>query len=191
MEEKEQVLIRAAARRYIFWKLVLSAVCGYVGYRIVQRLLRGFHFSGSGLLLLIAGLLFFDFALLTLIWLFLLSRRPPLVVTDLRICGRTAFGRRIDLPIDMISAVGMRAIGRRIWVSTASGHTRFRKIRNYEQVFNTISSQLARRQDRIRSCETVDMNAAGESLRAAKRLLDAGLLSADEYETVKKRILPL
>lgn len=191
MQENEQILIKAAPRRFIFWKLVLFASCGYVAYRVVMRFLSGFAFSGSDLLLLIAALLFFDFGVLTLIWLFLLGRRPSLIVTDLRVCGKTAFGKRIDVPIDSISSVGMRSIGRRLWVSTGSGRTRFRKIRNCEPIFELISAQVAKRQERLRASESVDLEGAGDSLRAAKQLLDDGLLSAEEYDSIKKRVLPL
>ena len=79
-----------------------------------------------------------------LIWLIL--SRCEMVVTNYRVCGRAWFGRRVDLPLDSITATGTVRWLRRVSVSTASGWISFGFIRNSHQVFSVITQTVIGRQ---------------------------------------------
>ena len=79
-----------------------------------------------------------------IIWLLL--SRCEMVVTNYRVCGRAWFGRRVDLPLDSITATGTVRWLRRVSVSTASGWISFGFIRNSQQVFSVITQTVIGRQ---------------------------------------------
>lgn len=85
--------------------------------------------------------------LLAFILKFLLSSYE-MVVTDKRIYGKIVFGRRVDLPIDSISATGMIRILKGVSVSSASGKIKFLLIKNADQMYKEISNLLLNRQNK-------------------------------------------
>lgn len=79
-----------------------------------------------------------------IIWLIL--SRCELVVTNYRVCGRAWFGRRVDLPLDSVSATGTVRWLRRVSVATSSGWISFGWIRNSNKVFSVITQAIIERQ---------------------------------------------
>ena len=79
-----------------------------------------------------------------IIWLIL--SRCEMVVTNYRICGRAMFGRRVDLPLDSVTATGTIRWLRRVSVSTSSGWISFGFIRNSNEVFSIITQTVIARQ---------------------------------------------
>lgn len=67
-------------------------------------------------------------------------------VTTKRVYGIAPFNKRVDLPLDMISAVST-CIFKGIAVSTSSGVIRFRFIKNNFEIHSEISKLLNNRQD--------------------------------------------
>lgn len=68
-----------------------------------------------------------------------------LTVTDKRVFGTTAFGKRVDLPLDSISAVGTSSLNG-ISITTASGYIKFKFIGNRNDIYTEISQLLIDRQ---------------------------------------------
>lgn len=133
-----------------------------------------------GVILLIVGLV-----------VFLSMRKVSIQVTDKRVSGTAAFGRRVDLPMDEISAVGTGAL-KSLVVSTSSGAIKFAGIENRDEVHAAITKLLTERQGKgattIRQ-EIPQSNA--EELAKYKDLLDKGILTQEEFDAKKKQLLGL
>lgn len=68
-----------------------------------------------------------------------------ITVTDKRVYGKAAFGKRVDLPLNKISSIGT-SFPKGISVATSSGHIKFFLIQNQDEVFDAISELLKERQ---------------------------------------------
>lgn len=103
-----------------------------------------YAFIKNGLMkfLIIADILVFVVSGMT----FLLCR-SEIQVTDKRVSGVTAFGKRVDLPVDSITAV-TTGLFQAISVSTPSGCVSFSALSNRDAIYTTISKLLAQRQCR-------------------------------------------
>ena len=73
-------------------------------------------------------------------------RSYELIITDKRICGKVAWGKRVDLPVDYVSSISTTLILKGISVSTASGRISFRLIKNMDEIYNVIVNLLIERQ---------------------------------------------
>ena len=118
-----------------------------------------------------------------------------MTVTTKRVYGKALFGKRVDLPLDMISAVGTTFL-HGIAVTTASGAIKFLMIKNSEQIHTAISKLLMERQDsNKKSARTVVKQeipqSNAEELRRYKELLDLGVITQDEFDAKKKQLLGL
>lgn len=116
-----------------------------------------------------------------------------MTVTTKRVYGKTLFGKRVDLPLDMISAVGTTFL-HGIAVTTASGAIKFLMIKNSEQIHTAISQLLMERQDaNKKSIRTVVkqeiLQSNAEELRRYKELLDLGVITQDEFDAKKKQTM--
>lgn len=117
-----------------------------------------------------------------------------LVVTDKRIYGQTAFGRRVDLPVDTISSVGMSMFNG-IAVGTSSGRVGFLLIKNRDELHAVISNLIIERQTQITSnaAPTIQqiVQSDADELKKYKALLDDGIITQEEFNAKKKEILGL
>ena len=116
-----------------------------------------------------------------------------LVVTDKRVFGKAALGKRVDLPLDSISAVSTSWL-KGIAVATSSGRINFYMIKNRDEVHKCISDLLIQRQNKqvvhtISTLETSPSNAS--ELRNYKTLLDDGIITQEEFDAKKKQLLGL
>ena len=113
-------------------------------------------------------------------------------VTDKRVYGDTSWGKRVDLPVDSISAVassGMKGIA----VATSSGRIVFKFIKNRDEVSRVIGDLLINRQnikETVAPVVTVNTSDA-EELKKYKELLDMGVITQDEFDAKKKQLLGL
>ena len=116
-----------------------------------------------------------------------------LIVTDKRVYGKTAFGRRVDLPVDSVSAIGSRWL-KGIAVATASGKIDFLMIKNCDEIHKCVSNLLIDRQ-RKTTDNTVSKQEAPQSsadeLKKYKELLDGGVITQEEFDAKKKQLLGL
>lgn len=118
--------------------------------------------------------------------------RCRLTVTDKRVYGIAAFGKRVDLPLDMISATAS-GIFNSIAVATSSGKISFWLMTNRSEVLNTISDQLIKRQSAHSTAaikQEIPQSGADE-LKKYKDLLDSGVISQSEFDAKKKQLLGL
>lgn len=120
------------------------------------------------------------------------NRNVTLTVTDRRVYGTAKWGKRIDLPLDKISAVATAKLGG-IAVSTSSGAIRFLGIKNNLAIHETISKLLMERQTKPApfTNATNMPQTKTEELRDLKKLLDDGIISQAEFDEKKKQILGL
>lgn len=115
-----------------------------------------------------------------------------ITVTDKRVYGSAAFGKRVDLPIDSISAVGTSAF-KGISVATSSGAIKFYMIQNRDEIHNVISNIISNRQNKQTVTTTIKevSQSNADELKKFKELLDSGIISQEEFEAKKKQLLGL
>lgn len=110
-----------------------------------------------------------------------------IVVTNKRVYGKVGFGRRVDLPLDFISAVStIRFVGG-VEVSTSSGRMKFYQLKDSDEVYKSINRLLLDRQNN-KNVNTTGISDADE-LKKYKELLDEGIISQEEFDTKKKQLL--
>ena len=116
-----------------------------------------------------------------------------MTVTDKRVFGCATFGKRVDLPLDAISAVGTSSM-KGIDVTTASGAIKFKFIMNRDQLHNEISKLLIERQSKPIASTTIKQDipqSNADELKKFKELLDMGVISQEEFDAKKKQLLGL
>lgn len=116
-----------------------------------------------------------------------------ITVTDKRVYGKTAFGKKVELPVDSVSSVGKRALFNTVVVATSSGNIKFAFVKNSNEVFDAISKLLVSRQNKKsdnnkNSKEELD---TAEELKKYKKLLDDGIITQEEFDKKKKKLLDL
>lgn len=132
-------------------------------------------------------LLVIDFPLIYIYCLLLHAYSScEIVVTDKRVYGKAIFGKRVDLPLDSISAVGT-SVFRGIDVGTSSGRIKFKFVKNNTEIHTELSKLLMERQTvgKTESANGVD------ELKKLKELLDSGIITQEEFDAKKKQILGL
>lgn len=169
---------------FIMW-FVMNANAFYRETTMMDTLLSEDFFIIVGVALiplLLALLFYFWFA------------NNQLTVTDKRIYGKVAFGKRVDLPLDSISAVAMTIVlfyG--LSVSTSSGRITFYLIQKRNEVHKAISDLIIERQSK--SNETIIKQEIPQSnadeLKKFKDLLDSGVITQEEFDQKKKQLLGL
>ena len=135
------------------------------------------------------GVLFTLFGLIV----YLALRSVSITVTNKRVTGTSSFGRRVDLPIDEISAVGSR-LSKGIEVATSSGKILFQGINNRDEVHKAITDMLMERQSKSDSSlqiKTETPQSAADEIEKFKALLDRGILTQEEFDAKKKQLLGL
>lgn len=116
-----------------------------------------------------------------------------IVVTDKRVYGRAAFGIRVDLPIDSISAVAISFM-HGITVTASSREISFKFIENNDEVHKIISTLLSERKDKNESMTTIKQEAVqscADEIAKFKALLDEGAITQEEFDAKKKQLLGL
>lgn len=131
---------------------------------------------------------------LALLVIYLWLKNYELVVTDKRVYGRAAFGKRIDLPIDSVSAVGTMWL-KGIAVATSSGKVAFLMIKNRDEIHKSVSDLLIDRQAKtpipVTTIKQEIPQSNADELRKFKELLDSGVITQEEFDAKKKQLLGL
>lgn len=123
---------------------------------------------------------------------FLINRKLKsceMTVTNKRIIGTVAWGKRVDLPLDSVSATATSQRSKSICVSTPSGEIRFLMIKNAERIYQILNEYILKRQDS--SLIGSNSSDAAEQLKKYKELLDMNAITQEEYEIKKKQLLDL
>ena len=122
--------------------------------------------------------------------LYIRMSKVQITVTDKRVYGTDVASKRVDLPLDSISAVGTSSFSG-LAVSTASGSLKFTMLKNRDELHETISNLLVLRQDKVASAtikpEIPQSNA--DELKKYKDLLDSGIITQEEFDAKKKQLL--
>ena len=134
------------------------------------------------------------FCPIALLVIYLWLKNYELVVTDKRVYGRAAFGKRVDLPIDSVSAIGTMWL-KGISIATSSGKVAFLMIKNRDEIHKCVSDLLIDRQAKNNAPVTTIKQEIPQSnadeLKKYKELLDMGVISQEEFDTKKKQLLGL
>lgn len=138
----------------------------------------------------------FSFAIISALIYFGLNSYS-LTITDKRIYGKTWFGKRVDLPVDSISATSSIALFKGVSVATSSGKISFLLIKNSDEVYKELNNLIINRQNKKEESkpieiikETQNLSNADE-LKKYKELLDMGIITQEEFDAKKKQLLGL
>ena len=125
--------------------------------------------------------------------LYIACAKVAITVTDKRVYGTALWGKRVDLPLDAISAVSTTML-KGIGVATSSGLISFKMIENNEDVHRAISNLLIARQGKQTVAPVVKQEIAksdADELKKYKDLLNSGIITQEEFDEKKKQILGL
>ena len=126
--------------------------------------------------------------------IYLWLRSYELTVTDKRIYGKVAWGKRVDLPVDSVSATATTHVLKGVSVSTSSGRISFRIIKNADEIYKVMNSLLIeRQQERVNATVVTNTPKSDEpdQLKKYKDLLDDGIITQEEFDAKKKQLLGL
>ena len=212
MEKSEKTIITSERANYKLISLIIALI-GVVVFIIVwsnatrsgfyhDKIVDGnWNYVFTSMFPFFASYSLLPFVVIALIFYFM-NRKVSLTVTDKRVYGTAAFGKRVDLPLDKISAVGTSAF-KGIAVTSASGaikfsmiKIKFSMIKNNDEMHHAISQLLMERQDESnKPIETVVKQEIPQSnadeLAKFKSLLDSGIITQEEFEAKKKQLLGL
>lgn len=188
--------ILASSKRYnvdwiFFIATILFLVCIYVsvtGIKIEKELYYPYHRTEPYVGLLVCSIIGGIISVLIFLWL----SKVEITVTNKRVYGCAAFGKRVDLPIDSISAVGMSMFGG-LAVGTSSGRIVFNLLKDRDAVHFAISELLIQRQSHEPSptiTQAIPLSDADE-IKKYKELLDSGVITQEEFDAKKKQLLGL
>ena len=116
-----------------------------------------------------------------------------MVVTDKKVYGKVAFGKRVDIPLDSISSIAMTRLFQGVSVSSSSGCVRFLLLRNVKEIYDTLNNILSTRQSNsLENCaSTLTSNDIPSQLKKYKELLDSNIITQEEFDAMKKQLLNL
>lgn len=118
------------------------------------------------------------------------TKDQRLIVTNLRVHGEVR-KKAINLPLDMIAHIDIS--GSNLTITTLSGAIKCKCCTNADAVYAAILNLLNERRysSKVRA-DTSDRNAyIAEELNVYKKLLDENLITQEEYEAKKKKLLGL
>ena len=127
---------------------------------------------------------------------YLYLRGYELTVTDKRIYGKVAWGKRVDLPVDSVSATATIRLFKGVSVSTSSGRISFLAIKNADEIYTTMSNLIIERQQKKTNFTFSPVTPAlvvdeTDKLKKYKELLDMGIITQEEFDAKKKELLGL
>ena len=134
------------------------------------------------------------FGLFVVIAIVLSLRAVELILTDkkITICN-PIFKSTVELPVDSISAISKTSIFTEgIAVATASGKITCFYIGNRDKIYEEINQLINKRQGTQSGITVVKQDvSSAEELKKFKELLDAGIITQEEFDAKKKQLLGL
>ena len=121
------------------------------------------------------------------------TAKCSMTVTDKRVYGKAAFGKRVDLPLDSVSAIAVGML-QGIAVATSSGKIQFFGFENRDKLHKEISKLLVNRQGKEKNVTTIKQEipqSNADELKKYKDLLDSGIITQEEFDAKKKQLLGL
>lgn len=145
--------------------------------------------SGNG-----ANCAFYPIIIVLAVFAFIIYKRwskVEITVTDKRVYGVDGMGKRVDLPLDSISAVGTSILSG-LAVRTSSGSIKFVMLKNRDELHEAISKLLIERQNtQIPTVKQEIPQSNADELKKYKELLDSGVITQEEFDAKKKQLLGL
>lgn len=163
-------------------------------YHLLENHNNKLYIFEGGLGFFISHWLLLFFAALFYLIYFLLSR-CHITVSNKNIIGRAFYGKKLVLPIHMISDFSIRKIFCVVGISTASGYINFPCISNYKEIADILQQLLNERQQKTETKENIilpqNKSKNLDDLVKLKNLLENDIITQDEFEIKKKEILGL
>lgn len=126
--------------------------------------------------------------------IYLWLRSYDLTITDKRIYGKVAWGKRVDLPVDSVSATATISLFKGVSISTSSGKISFLAIKNAAEIYKVVSELLIeRQQEKSKPVPIIEATKSDEAdqIKKYKELLDSGVITQEEFDAKKKQLLGL
>ena len=129
--------------------------------------------------------------------MYFVLRKCELQITENNVKGKTLLGKEVVLPLYMVSAYSTRKFLSTISVATASGITKFALIGNYQEIGEVLSKKINERQQNTETTQktvavpTATPASSADELKKFKELLDAGIITQEEFDAKKKQLLGL
>ncbi len=123
------------------------------------------------------------------------ASKSSVTVTNMRVYGVLRGKKRVDLPIDSITAfAGVRENG--IAITTSSGKIRFNFIKNRDDIADALISLITERQSKKAETKNNEPDngpvlSNADEIRKYKNLLDEGIITQEDYDAKKKQLLGL
>lgn len=124
------------------------------------------------------------------------TEKCEIVVTNEAISGKLPHGKRVSIPLNQIIAINPSSF-EGISISSIGNVSKFHCFKNRDEVIKAIAYLLANQQQvTIHTTQpmvsvTTEANGEVEQLKGLKELLDAGILTQEEFDEKKKQILGL
>lgn len=116
------------------------------------------------------------------------TEKCEITVTDEAIIGKRPHGKEVQIPLNKITAISRNSFNG-ISITSIGSVNNFYCFENREEVINTISCLLTKLQQD--NAQLAQSGSATNRLERLKSLLDAGVLTQDEFDTKKRQILGL
>ena len=123
-----------------------------------------------------------------LIWLQI--HKYELTITNKRVYGNVAWGKKVEIPINSVSATELLKL-KGISVSSQSEQFKFLTIKNVDDIYQVINKLLIDRQNEKDTAIKTLANDEIEQIKKYKDLLDDGIITQEEFEVKKKQLLNL
>ena len=163
-----------------------------IPHRRGNALMAAFKGHDTYMALLIVGCVFFLLGVIFGI-VFLAISRCELTITEKNVRGKTLFGKEVVLPLYMVSAYSTRKLLSTVAVATSSGVTKFSLIGNYLAIGEILGQKINERQEVTANevkPQSTQSNSMDDILKL-KSLLDAGVITQEEFDAKKKQLLGL
>ena len=171
---------------------IISTVLSFIGLLLLKSEIDRFPNTdplGSGFfwLGLVAGIIAICF------WIcFARLCGSKITVTNKRVYGCSAFGKKVDLPMDLISAVATSATFNVICVATSAGQIKFYLVSNYSEIHHELSVLIsARQKEPATVINPMKTESGADEIKKYKELLDQGIITQEEFDAKKKQLLGL
>lgn len=113
-----------------------------------------------------------------------------LIITNKRIIGTVGVAKkRVDLPISAISSIGTSEALNSLCFATSSGKIRFTFVKNRQEIYEIVSQLLNEKNQKQVLQPSAKLNLT--DLAELKNLLDAGVITKEEFDEKKKQILDI
>lgn len=116
-----------------------------------------------------------------------------LQITENSIKGKSIFGKEVVLPMHMVSAYSTVEFLSIIAIATSSGVVKFSLIENYREIGNVLAKKINEKQGNTvtNNKPLAQQPSYIEEIKKLKDLLDAGIITQEEFDAKKKQLLSL